>query len=669
MDRQIAQLQGEFMSEVMEVSPLQSGRDAAARHAWHEAHGFLQEADGAGALTPDDLRALGEAAWWLGRLDESIAVRERAFAAYLAGGDKRTAAVMALTLANDYWGKLAHSIGAGWFSKGERLLEDEPECAEQGWLSMMNAFAALYRGDYAETLVGADRTLDIGTRFGDRDLQAFGLVFKGCALVALGDVQEGLPLLDEATVAAVSGELRPFSTGMIYCVAITATSKLSDYSRSGQWTEASKRWCDRQSIVGFPGICRVHRAEIMRLRGFWSEAEQEARRALSELQTFNPMLAAEGFSELGEVRLRMGDLEGAEEAFRQAHQSGHEPQPGLALVRLAQGNVKAARSSLRRALDERDTGDRLHRMKLLPAQVEVELAAGDLEAARGAVTEMEEIVATYSGDVFQALALWARGALQLAEGDNASAVRTSRQSWRLWTKADLPYEAARARLTLGVALRADGDEDGAQLEIGAAKSSFEKLGATLDLRRALELLGEEIAEGVPRATSPVERVTKSFVFTDIVGSTDLAGVLGDEAWSDVLSWHDSTMRRLLTDHHGEEVKHVGDGFFVAFDDPTRAVEFAVDVQRKLAAHRKEAGFAPQVRIGIHCADASKRGRDYEGMGVHVAARIGALAGGDEILASQDVVDATRLRFPVSGTREVRLKGVAEPVAVASISRS
>jgi class 3 adenylate cyclase len=657
------------MSDVIQESPLQSGRAAAARHAWREAYGLLQEADGAGDLTPDDLSALGEAAWWLGRLEESIAVRQRAYAAYLAQGDKRTAAVMALTLANDHWGKLDHSMGAGWFGKGERLLADEPECAEQGWLSMMNSFAALQAGNYAETLVSADETLDIGTRFGDRDLQAFGLVLKGCALVALGNVHEGLPLLDEATVAAVSGELRPYSTGMIYCVAITATSKLSDYSRSGQWTEASKRWCDRQSIAGFPGICRVHRAEIMRLRGFWSEAEQEARRALSELEPFNLMLAAEGFYELGEVRLRMGDLDGAQEAFRQAHQLGHDPQPGLALVRLAQGNVKAARSSLHRALDDRDTEDRLHRMKLLPAQVEVELAAGDIEAARVAVTEMDEITATYSGDVFQALALWARGALQLAEGDNASAVRTSRQSWRLWTKADLPYEAARARLTLGVALRADGDEDGAQLEIGAARSSFEKLGATLDLRRALELLGEEIAEGVPRAAAPVERVTKTFVFTDIVRSTDLAGVLGDEAWGNILSWHDSTMRRLFSDHHGEEVKHVGDGFFVAFDDPTRAVEFAVDVQGKLAEHRRDAGYAPHVRIGIHCADASKRGRDYEGMGVHVAARIGALAEADEILVSQDVIDAAPLRFPVSGTRDVPLKGVTEPVAVASISGS
>jgi class 3 adenylate cyclase len=285
------------------------------------------------------------------------------------------------------------------------------------------------------------------------------------------------------------------------------------------------------------------------------------------------------------------------------------------------------------------------------------------------VTEMEEIAAAYSGDVFQALALWARGLVQLAEGDNASAVRASRLSWRLWNKADLPYEAARARLTLGVALRADGDEDGAQLEIGAAKSTFERLGATLDLRRALELLGEEIAEGVPRARSPVGRVTKTFVFTDIVRSTAVAGVLGDQAWGNILSWHDSTMRRLFAHHHGEEVKHVGDGFFVAFDDPTRAVEFAVDVQGKLAAHRNEAGYAPNVRIGIHITDASRKSRDYEGMGVNVAARIGALAEGDEILVSKDVVDATRLRFPVSGTREVRLKGVPEPVAIASISWS
>jgi class 3 adenylate cyclase len=657
------------MSEVIQESPLQAGREAAARLAWHEAYDLLHEADRAGALTPEDLRILGEAAWWLGRLDEAIAARQRAYAAFLEEGDNRSAAVMALTLANDHWGKLANSIGAGWFSKAERLLESEPDCAEKGWLSMMTAFSALYRGDYAAACDRAAETLDIGMRFGDRDLQAFGLVLKGCSLVALGKVDEGLPLLDEATVAAVSGELRPYSTGMIYCVAITATSKLADYNRSGQWTEASKRWCDRQSISGFPGICRVHRAEIMRLRGSWAEAEQEARRATTELADFNLMLAAEGFNELGEVRLRMGDLEGAEEAFRQAHELGHEPQPGRALLLLAQGKLKAARSSLRRALDDTDPDDKLHRIKLLPATVELELGAGDLEHARLAVEEIESVAAAFSGDVFEATALSARGALQLAEGDSAGAVRTTSKSLRLWTKADLPYEAARTRLSLGLALRADGDEDGALLEIGAARSAFEKLGAMLDLRRALELLGEDIAEGVPVAGTPVERVTKAFMFTDIVDSTAFAGVMGDKKWGSLLKWHDKMMRRLFSEYHGEEVKQVGDGFFVAFDDAVNAVECAVAIQRSLAAHEEEAGFAPSVRIGIHCADASKRGHDYEGMGVHVAARIGALAKGGEILVSKKVADSRRLRFPVSSPREVTLKGVTEPVTLASVTPS
>jgi class 3 adenylate cyclase len=654
------------MSQIIQGSPLHAGREAATRHAWREAYELLKEADESGELTADDLAMLGEASWWIGKLEDSIAARERAHTAYLSEGDKRTAAVMALTIANDHFAKLAHSIGAGWFNTAERLLENEPECAERGWLSMMHSLSALMIGDYEAALKEAEATLAIGTQYGDRDLQAFGLLFKGRALIGLGQVKDGLGLLDEATVAAVSGELRPFSTGMIYCVAISTTAELADYGRAGEWTEASTRWCERQSIAGFPGICRVHRAEIMRLRGAWAEAEQEARRALTELQTFNLMFAAEGFYELGEIRLRMGDLAGAEDAFRQANELGREPQPGLALLRLAGGRVDAARSAMRRALED-PSGDRLHRLRLLPAQVEIALAAADLDTARAAVEEMEQIGAVYDSSVLQATTLSARGALELAEGQPGPAIRSLRRGMRLWKEADLPYEAARARMVLGLALRADGDEDAAELELGAAKAAFEKLGAVLDLRRAMDLLGEDIAEGVPKASVPAERVTKTFMFTDIVGSTTLAAAMGDDAWGKVLGWHDDTMRKLFMAHCGEEVKQVGDGFFVAFDDATEAVECAVDIHKRLASHRSEAGFAPQLRIGMHCTEATRKGRDFEGMGVHKAARIADLAEGGQILVSREVLESAKVRFPASELRPVELRGVAEPVEVASIA--
>jgi class 3 adenylate cyclase len=654
------------MSRVIEDSPLQAGRDAADRHAWREAYELLKEADESGQLTADDLKMFGESSWWLGKLEDSISARERAFTAYLTGGDKRKAAVMALTLANDYFGKLAHSIGAGWFNKAERLLQDEPDCVEKGWLAMMHALSALTISDYEAALANAESTLAIGTQFGDRDLLAFGLCFKGRALVGLNQVKEGLGLLDEATVAAVSGELLPFSTGMIFCMAITTTAELADYGRAGEWTDASMRWCERQSIAGFPGICRVHRAEIMRLRGAWAEAEQEARRALTELQPFNLMFAGEGFYELGEIRLRMGDIEGAEDAFRQANELGREPQPGLALLRLAEGKIDSAASAIGRALDD-PAGNRIQRLRLLPARVEIALAAGDLDTTRAAVEELEQLGDVYDSNVLQATTLGARGALELAEGRPSSAIRSLRQSRRLWKEADLPYEAARARLMLGLALRADGDEDAAELEITAAKKAFEKLGAALDLRRALDLLGEEIAEGLPKASVPAERVKKTFMFTDIVGSTNLAAAMGDDAWGAVLGWHDDTLRKLFTAHCGEEVKQAGDGFFVSFDDATEAVECAVDIQTRLAAHRKTAGFAPQVRIGLHSAEVTRKGRDYEGMGVHKAARIAGLAEGGQVLVSRDVLEAAKVRFPASEPRPVELKGVTEPVEVASIA--
>jgi class 3 adenylate cyclase/Flp pilus assembly protein TadD len=653
------------MSQILEESPLSAGRDAVARHEWHTGFDLLTQADEQEPLAAEDLVHLAEAAWWTGRLDAAIAARERAFGLFVDRGEPRPAAVVALEIAQDYFNKHAHSIGAGWFNRAERLLKDQGDCPEQGRLAVMHGLSALKMGDSKAALEAASRVLDIGMRFGDRDLQAFGLLIEGSARVANGDVQQGLSLLDEATVAAVSGDLKSITSGIIYCFAITKTAELADYERAGEWTAASERWCERQSIAGFPGVCRVHRAEIMRLRGSWTDAESEARRALAELKNFNLEYAAEGFYEIGEIRLRMGDLEEARTAFRQAHELGRDPQPGLALLYLAEGKSQAALSSIQVALED-ETLEPLRRCRLLCPYVSIALTVGDVEAARTAAEEAHKIADHYDSDVLRAVALCALGEVQIAEGDARAAVQTFRKAGRILSSADLPYEAARSRMLLGVALRMLGDEDGAQLELQAARATFDKLGAVLDLRRCLELIGDDVAEGLPKAAGPTNRVVKTFMFTDIVESTNLVEVIGDEAWEHILSWHDQTMRALFADHNGQEVKHVGDGFFVAFEHAPEAVECAVAIQQRLAHHRSDHGFAPQVRIGLHTSEATRKGRDYGGKGVHAAARIGALATGGEILVSKDTLDAARPRFPTSELRSVRLKGVTGPVDVATI---
>jgi class 3 adenylate cyclase len=361
----------------------------------------------------------------------------------------------------------------------------------------------------------------------------------------------------------------------------------------------------------------------------------------------------------------MGDLDEARSAFHQAHELGHDPQPGLALLFLAEGKPDAALSSIKRSLDS-GSYDKLGRCRLLSPMVSIALAVGELETARAAAAEAEEISSAFGSPVLEACSHCARGEIQLVDGQVDAALKSFREAWQLWRKADLPYEAARARMLMGVALRESGDDEGAALELQAAKSVFQKLGAVLDLRRAMDLLGEEIAEGLPKAAAPSTRVTKTFMFTDIVNSTNLVGVMGDEAWERVLAWHDKTMRQLFMTNCGEEVKQVGDGFFVAFEEASEAIECAVAIQRKLAEHRKESGFAPEVRIGLHTTEATAKAGDYAGKGVHESARIGALATGGEIVASRQVIDAHRPRFPVSPFRKVELKGVAEAAEVASI---
>jgi hypothetical protein len=281
-----------------EQSPLDglAGCDAVSRRAWPEAYDHLTAADASGGLSPEDLEGLAQAAWWTGQLADCIAARERAYVAHLDAGNRRRAGAAALELARDYYGRQDASVATAWFKRAERFLQEEPDSVEHGYLTRMRGVIAFEgQHDLETALTHAERVLTIGTRFGDRDLMALALQDKGRILVAKGQVADGMALMDEATMAAVSGELGPLATGIIYCNIIAACEGIADYRRAGEWTEAAKRWCERQAIAGFPGLCRVHRAAIMRVRGAWTEAEQDAQRACEELRGFNLNHAAAGF--------------------------------------------------------------------------------------------------------------------------------------------------------------------------------------------------------------------------------------------------------------------------------------------------------------------------------------------------------------------------------------
>jgi class 3 adenylate cyclase len=639
------------MSPPETLAGLAAAGDAIDRNAWKEAFALLRDADRELQLPPDWLERLAETAWWNGRLDDCIDARERAFAAYVARGEPRGAAIEALRISHNYESKLNNALESAWFKRAESLLDREPECVEHAHLARARAAKAALRGDLDEALALAEQALDLGTRYADRDLMALALHDLGRFRITKGEVQRGLGEIDEATLAAMHGEIGPYATAVIYCNVIEACRNLADYRRAGEWTEAAQRWCERQAIAGFPGQCRVDRAEVLKLRGAWAEAEQEARDACDELKHFRLPVAARAFYELGEIRLRVGDLGGATAAFAQASELGLDPQPGAALLKLATGNTAGALAAIGRALDDQPW-DRLACARLLPAQVEIAVAADELGVAEGAVEELGQIAESYGSDAIRANTASARAAVQLASADPAGAVASARDAWRLWQDLDAPYEAARTRALLGAALRELGDEDAAGIQLRAARAALEELGAAPEARRVASLLSHE-----------PELLARTFVFTDIVESTRLVEAIGDPAWESLVRWHDQTLRSLFAEHGGEEVDHAGDGFFVAFATPRTALACAIAVQRKLAAHRRDHGFAPQVRIGVHATDAAGSGGSYRGKGVHEAARIAALAGGAEIVASAATVAGD---VAVTAHRSVELKGISRPVEVVTI---
>jgi DNA-binding CsgD family transcriptional regulator len=462
---------------------LRAGRTALRQRDWPAARDALQEADAIEPLGADDVFSLADCAWWLGEIDEALALYERAHRQYLRDDLPADAAMAALLLGAHAAERGEGVIGSAWMSRARRLLATAPECAEHGYPLYFELFGAMGEGDLDGALAIARRMQDLGRRFHDPNLAALGVMGEGRALIKRGDAGRGMALLDEAMLAAVSDELHPVWTGGIYCHLMDVCHELMDVQRAGEWTEATERWCDTVAeAVLYRGICRVHRAQVYQRRGAWRHAERLASRVSEDLDGVHLGTVAEAHYELGELQRLRGEFAAAARSYGRAQALGRDPQPGRARLRLAEGDVEAAVRSLRDALADR-SDDRLGRVRLLAALVESALAGNDVGTARSAAAELRETAQIHDSAGLDATAEQARGAVLLAEGRAAEALEPLRHACRLWHDLDAPYDVASTRLLLGEAHRARDDEEAAATELDEAYAAFDRLGAVPDARR------------------------------------------------------------------------------------------------------------------------------------------------------------------------------------------
>jgi DNA-binding CsgD family transcriptional regulator len=464
----------------MTDNALGRGRDSFARRAWGDSYVSLSAADRDTPLEADDLERLGVAAYLTGRDAESEDALTRAHQAFLGRADPESAARCAFWLGFELLNKGDVARGGGWIGRAQRALGDTSECVVHGYLLMPAGVRRIMEGDAAAAYALFCQAVDIGRRFGATDLIAMALHGSGRALIRLDRVPEGVALLDEAMAAVTAGEVSPIAAGDIYCSVIEACHEIFDLRRAHEWTAALDRWCrTQQDLVRFRGQCLVRRAEILQLHGAWPDAITEARRACECLA--EPPQRARGaalyqWAEL--LRLR-GEFAKAEEMYRQAGQSGRSPQPGLSLLRLAQGQVDAAAHAIRNSLGE--TKDRRVRSRLLGAYVEIMIATDDLAAARAGADELIAIASLLDAPFLHAVAKHANGATLLAEGDARAAVTALREATAAWDLIEAPYETARTRVLIARACRELEDLDGAAVEHDAARHLFRQLGAAADL--------------------------------------------------------------------------------------------------------------------------------------------------------------------------------------------
>jgi DNA-binding CsgD family transcriptional regulator len=472
-----------------EVDALKAGRESFARRAWADAFRLLEAADRESPLDADDLERLATAAYLVGKDAESEAVRGRAHQELLNRGDREGAARSAFWLAFGLLQRGAFAPASGWLVRAERLLDEaQLECVVRGYLLIPHAIQRTGQADASGAHDVFSQAAEIASRFADRDLAALAGHGRGRALVRMGRIPEGVALLDEAMAAVVAGDVSPVLAGDIYCSVLEACHEILDVRRAHEWTTCLSQWCASQpDLVRYRGECLIYRAEIRQMRGAWTDAEHDAQEACALLSSPEPRPAVgAAFYRIGEIHRLRGELQKAEEAYRQANQYGRKPQPGLALLRLAQGRIDIAASLIRSALAE--TEQRRTRARLLPVAVEIMVAAEDLETARTAETELCEIARTFGTPFLAAASAHVTGAVLLASGHAAEAMTSLRRAWESWRELEVPYEQAQARVLIAAALLQLGDRDSRNIELDAARQLFKHLGARPALARTSELL-------------------------------------------------------------------------------------------------------------------------------------------------------------------------------------
>jgi class 3 adenylate cyclase/ATP/maltotriose-dependent transcriptional regulator MalT len=618
-----------------------AARAAADEGRWFDAYTVFAEVDQTGLLDPDELELLASAATFSAKPDEATAARQRAFVLVRADQPRR-AAGLAILLSLTHLARNSTAVGMGWAQQAKELLDDQGECEESVTFLVLEAMVARQTGHDDRALVAAEEIIVRAGRLGADDAKALATLLKGQILTMQGRVDEGAQLMDSAMALAVSGCLGEFASAYIFCGTISTCASSGDLDRAWEWTNEVGR-CTVSGIAEYPGDCRMHRAEMLRIRGEWAKAELELASVCEEVGTWHVGHAAAAYYELGEVSLHRGDLEAAAHAFAECKELGHRALPGLASLELVRGNPETAVALLDEGLAA--MSDRLGRSRLLHVAVEAQLTTGLVDEAGGAAAELTAMADQWKAPIHQARAATSAGLVAAARGERGVALDLLRTAVDWWRQVPAPYDEAVSRVALaGVEAPA-----ARVVQLETALEAFVRLGATIDGERVLGLLG--------RGPSS-ERVAVAMMFTDIEGSTALLASLGDEAWLAVLRRHDATLRSLFATHRGEVFTGTGDGFFVGFPSVDSAFACAVAIQAAMDDVR--------VRIGVHFAEVSRDAGGISGRGVHEAARISALGAGGEIVASAATLALATGEIRTRAERTVELKGLPGEMEVAKL---